>query len=599
MKTEPVLRLYQQEAINQTEAMIAFGSTNLILSAPTSWGKSLYIAALCKLYSEDNIVIMVNIEQLINQIADTLTSMNLEYSIVKAGRDKDFNQDAKIHIVMSQTFYARADKLNLKADKLIIDERHKEYDTPRTQLLINSLKPKCIIGCSATPYDSQGFALYDSEVIETATGQTLTDDGFLTPLKYYIPRWSEKIDYSRVKKHGNDYTTGALEEIINTPKHIELIIASMNELDAKNKKTLVFCSSIAQADNIAEALKAEGYNSIAYHSKKSNIQNQRALESFRTNEKFTGSDEDIEGRHLFDDQLDSSWNAPIKCLVSINKLAIGFDVSDIQLGVIARPTKIRSLMVQIVGRMKRLSPNKPYAEILDMAQLVSHHGFVDTDHFKPPERGPSTELNKQFLENATKELKLDNLIAILDDDNLTAVNRTLYDIKIEELKNTKVKLREMTPRELINKLHVEEDPVIIIAIAVTLFAELYGEEYTAKNGKIVKNFRTPSSVTWISELWIELLPTQDEYHQRKYLKSLKTRIINMLKDKSSIWGLRFFIEWLISEDAPEPELKVEESTHTMKIDGIEVEIEDSDIPFGLLLPLVPILSLSTYTQGLV
>ncbi len=351
------LRLYQQLAIDETEARIAFGSDNLILSAPTSWGKSIYIAALCLLYKEDDIVIMVNIEPLIQQISDTLTKMNLDHSIIKAGRDKDYNANARIHIVMSQTYYARANTLNLKADKLIIDERHKEYDTPRTKLMIDKLKPQAIIGCSATPYNSRGLLLSGSEIIETATGQSLTDDGFLTPLKYYVPRWSEKIDYSRVKKHGNDYTTGALDEIINTPKHVELIVHSMNELNAKSKKTLVFCSSIAQADNIAEALKADGYNAIAYHSKKTPVQNQRVLDSFRNNTPFAGSDEDIEGRHLFNEQADDSWNNPISCLVSINKLAIGFDVPDIELGVIARPSKIRSLMVQIVGRNKRLSRN--------------------------------------------------------------------------------------------------------------------------------------------------------------------------------------------------------------------------------------------------
>jgi len=349
------LRLYQQEALDTIEAMIAFGSDNIILSAPTSYGKSIVIAALCNLYKDENIVIMVNIEPLITQIESALEAFNLKASIIKSGRDKDFDPDAHIHIVMSQTFYARTDSLNIKADKLIIDERHKEYDTPRTRLLIDTLKPKHIIGFSATPYDSQGFKLPNSEIIETATGETLTREGFLTPLRYYVPRWSEKIDYSSVKKHGNDYTTGALDEIINTPKHIELIIESMNKLDAKNKKTLVFCSSIAQADNIAEALKSDGYNAIAYHSKKSKQQNQRVLESFRNNAPFTGSDEDIEGRHLFNDQLDSSWNAPVQCLVSINKLAIGFDVPDIQLGVILRPSKIRSLMVQIIGRSKRLS----------------------------------------------------------------------------------------------------------------------------------------------------------------------------------------------------------------------------------------------------
>ncbi|MCD6435637.1 MAG: DEAD/DEAH box helicase family protein [Clostridiales bacterium] len=593
------LRLYQQEAVDQTEAMIAFGSTNLILSAPTSWGKSIYISALCKTFPNDKIVIMINIEPLIDQIASTLKAMDIDYSILKAGRDKEFDESKRVQIVMSQTYYARSETINIKADKLIIDERHKEYDTPRTNLIIDELKPQCIIGCSATPYDSQAFALEDAEIIETATGQSLTDEGHLTPLRYYVPRWSEKIDYSRVKKHGNDYTTGALEEIINTPKHIELIIDSMNDLKAKDKKTLVFCSSISQADNIAEALKTNGYKAIAYHSKKTDKQNERVLESFRNNTPFVGSDEDVEGRHLFNDQMDDSWKEPITCLVSINKLAIGFDVPDIELGVIVRPSKIRSLMVQIVGRMKRLFPGKQYAEILDMAQLVSHHGFVDTDHYEPPQRGPSSDINKQFLDEATKHLKLEMLIAILDEQKLIPINRKLYDIKIDKLKSTKVRLNDMQPIDLINKMEVTTDPVTIIAIVVTLFSKLYGETYTAKNSKEVKNFRNPNAVTWISELWTELLPQQDEYHQRKYIKALKTRSRNMLKDKSSVWGLRFFIEFLIKEDTPEPELDTEESKpnpYTLEIDGIEVEIEDSDIPFGLLF-LVPLLEYSSYIQG--
>ena len=238
-------------------------------------------------------------------------------------------------------------------------------------------------------------------------------------------------------------------------------------------------------------------------------------------------------------------------------------------------------MVQIVGRMKRLAPNKKYAEILDMAQLVSYHGFVDTDHYEPPERGISSELNKELLENATRHLKLENLISILDDTKLESISRTIYNARIEELKNNKTKLRDMEPRELVNKLYIEDDPVMIIAIAVTLFAELYGESYVAKNGKTVKNFRNSNSVEWISELWTELLPKQDSYHQRKYIKALKTRTINMIKDKSSIWGLRFFIEFLIKEDTPE-EIEEDDSSrnpYIIKVDGIEVEIEDSDIPF--------------------
>lgn len=145
---------------------------------------------------------MVNIEPLIDQIGEALTSLGMTYSIIKAGRDSEFDHKERIHIVMSQTFYARSENLDIKCDKLLIDERHVEYDTPRTKKLIENLSPESIIGTSATPYDSNGFLLHGSEIIETATGRNLTDGGFLCPLRYYIPKWAERIDYSKVKIQG-------------------------------------------------------------------------------------------------------------------------------------------------------------------------------------------------------------------------------------------------------------------------------------------------------------------------------------------------------------------------------------------------------------
>ena len=573
------LRQYQQDAIDQTEAMVAFGSTNLILSATTSWGKSAYISALCKLYAEDNIVIMVNIEPLIQQIADTLESMNIEYSIIKAGREKDFNQDAKIHIVMSQTFYKRHKDINIKADKLIIDERHIEYDTKRTNLLIDKLNPKTIIGCSATPFTGSGFKLKDAEIVETATGQSLQDEGFLTPLKYYVPRWAEEVDYSRVRKTGNEYITSEIDAIINTPQHIENIVKSMNDLNAKSKKTLVFCSSIEQCDNIAAKLIEDGYRASAYHSKISTAQNQRILKSFKHNTEYSGSDEQLDSTNLFNN--DAINTDPIKCLVSVSKLAVGFSVTDIELGVIPRKTLRRSTIQQIIGRMRRLHPGKEFAEILDLSQIISSHGFVDTDHYEPPEQTEDTLANKIAITQATQELKLQNLIALLpQSDKPILVTREGYIKALAKLQVDKRRLSNLSEFELKNKLYITTDPVILISIAVTLMALKHGDTYQAKNGKEVKRYKTPSGVTWMSELWTDLLPKQEPYFKRKYIKSLRTRILNMVEDKSSIWGLRFFITYLIEQDiiAPEPEPN-NQATNSYEIVYEGIGITEDEIPF--------------------
>ena len=101
--------------------------------------------------------------------------------------------------------------------------------------------------------------------------------------------------------------------------------------------------------------------------------------------------------------------------------------------------------------------------------------------------------------------------------------------------------------------------------------------YVAKNGKTVKNFVNPNSIEWMSELWATLLPDQPEYYKKKYIKALRTRGLNMLKDSSSIWGIRFFIEFLIKEDSLSREM-MEQSKNEEKVDIVFEGFED-EAPF--------------------
>ena len=355
MNKKLVLRDYQQQALDEIEACIVFGSEEIVLDATTSFGKTAIMAGICEKYDDLHIVIMVNIEPLIDQIADTLKKMHISYSILKAGREKDFLPDARINIIMSQTYYARAESgtHDIKADLLIIDERHREYDTPRTEKLIKDLNPATIIGLTGTPYDANGFALKNAEIISTTSSKELTEQGYLSPLKFYVPRWAEDVNYAKVKRSGADYSLTSLDEIIGTPRHIANIIDSMNKLNAKNKKTLVFASTIEMCDKLENALDVAGYNAVAYHSKKSKKQNQRTMESFKNNIPYAGSDEQLSENNLFNSE--DTTEQSVKCIVSVSKLNIGFSVEDIDLGVMVRKMGPRSLWVQSGGRLKRKS----------------------------------------------------------------------------------------------------------------------------------------------------------------------------------------------------------------------------------------------------
>ncbi len=599
------LRNYQQQAIDIIEGSVIMGSTNLILRAPTSWGKSAAISGLCKIYSDKHIVIMVNIEPLIGQISETLTAMDIDHSILKAGRESEFNENATIQIVMSQTYYARADKLSIKADILIIDERHIEYDTQRTTKLIKDLEPEVIIGTTATPWDSNGYKLKDSEIINTYGINELVAEGFLCPIKYYVPQWAEKIDYSKVKRSGSDYSMASLDEIVNTEKHIDMSVKAMNKLKARDKKTLVFCTSIDQCDHIARKLQEDGYQAIAYHSKNSKTQNQRILDSFTDQTPYTGSDDEHDNTDLFNHDEKQKDHASIKCLCSVAKLTTGFSDSSIELGVNLRATKVLSLLHQIVGRLMRIHPNKEFAEFLDLGGCLSLHGFPE-DPYDPPVRQLYTEDNKRVMDEALGHLQMEHLgLTIGEEPEL--ITREKYELRIQEIKANSKRLSEMTTKELSSKMELESDPVVIIAILATLFDKIHcgpmknkwGKTvrgYRAKNDKDVTNFLNGNSIDWMSELWVEQLESQDEYKTRKFLKALRTRSKNLLREKGSIWSIRFFITWLLDQDKDDIVFKPKEADpedNTVAIVYEGFDITEEDIPFSLIFQ-ASVLSYASY-----
>lgn len=344
------LRQYQQEAVDEVLSSIAFGSNRLIVEAPTSYGKSIVISEIANQLDGD-IVILLNISPLIDQISDTLTKIGVSHSVLKAGEDKRFNPDERIQIVMAQTLYARLDKINISADYILQDEIHKEYDTKRTTAIINKLKPKCIVGFTATPYDKDGFLLPDSELIRTKTVKELEDDGFLTPMDYYIPRFAETIDISSVKVKGQDYDQNQIEDLRGN-EYDQGCIAALDELNCKSKKGIVFCSSIEDADKFASIMRTNDYSAYSYHSKSK--EKDAVMESFQNNTPLVLKNPLAEKNTLFEKHESHIEQEPVKVLVAVDKLNIGFSVEDIEFGLSRRVSRIKSLITQMYGRVIRL-----------------------------------------------------------------------------------------------------------------------------------------------------------------------------------------------------------------------------------------------------
>lgn len=553
---EIVLRYYQNEAIDETLAALTFGSDNVVVNSPPASGKSIMIAETARQLCDGNkkkIVISLTISALVDQIAKHLDMIKADYSVLKAGRESEFDDTKQIQVCQAQTLHARLEKLDkFKANYYIQDEVHREYQTKRTRDILEHLEIDSRIGYSGTPYDESGFLLDGCELITTTTAIDLQNQGYLCPIKYFVPKWAEQIDFSGLKKSGNDYAEKDLNDIINTDNHLRLAIESMNQLNAKSKKTMVFCTGIEQAEKFTKMLNDNGYKAFAYHSKVDKKEAEKIIQAFINNTKYTPKIVDSDQPTLFDNNnIDSKLSgSEVECLVSINKLGIGFDCPDVKLGVQLRPTKIKSLYIQQVMRLARKHECKEFSEYLDLGQTLSTHGF-HTDIYNPPKRTGDKVVDQLALQEANQN-NLEDLQVILDANNLEEITFNSYNTKIQAIKNSlRRNLYDLSIKELAAAFDIAKDHKEIITIATIIYTYKYGRpvsktgkeyDYRPENFWSISTFgdNTDFHVLYDMQYYFDKYPDM----KSQWIKALRTRCRTIIKEGKKLFSITGFIKFL-------------------------------------------------------
>ena len=600
-----VFRQYQSDIIDETLAAVEFGSYNIVIDSPAGSGKSIIIAKTAQhLALKGKVVISITITALLDQIAEHLDLVGQDYSILKAGRESEFDITKQVQLVQAHTLHARLSTTKVDADYFLMDEVHREYKTDRTSAILNFLNPKARIGYSGTCYDQAGFALENAEMLTTTTVQNLQDQGYLCPIKYFVPKWAEQVDFSQVKSSGNDYNNAELERIINTTEHLQLAIESMNQMDAKNKKTLVFCSSIEQADKFTNMLNQAGYEAMSFHSKSDNSDD--ILHAFKHNVPFKKTNKkqkDQDTGDLFEDMpmaMNSEPEKYVRCLVSINRLGIGFDCPDVVLGVQLRPTMVRSLFIQQVMRMARTHSSKKFSEYLDLAQTTSRFGF-HTDHYVPLQRTGDKALDKKAMQDLEATYALDDISVVLDSDEPTFITRDSYVAQLEAIKKSLEKdLKSMSIQDLAKAYDLAKTHTDVITIACLIYTWKYGKP-VAKGSGHSYNYKPEQfwSASFFGKPDFHVLHDMQYYFdefptmQKQWIKSLKTRCRNIIKEELGLFRITGFIQFLrnkhveesvsmIDEYRKPEEDSEEEYSYPIPLstkDFQMIDIDDSEIPF--------------------
>lgn len=309
------LRKYQKEAITGLKSLIHSGAKRPILGMPTGAGKTVTFAYIVSsaLSKGSKVLVVAHRKELIEQARNTMSAYGVDVE--------------EVHFGMVQTFVRSPHKIPA-VDLCIVDECH----IGNFRRFIDLLNPKTqVIGVTATPLGaSKKKPLRDTfdDVFYSVQISELLEMGYLSFPNYHI--W--KLDESNLKKDTKgEFTASSQASVFSINNLLEAV-------DNRVGKTIIFCSSVAQCEQVYEAI--DERRKFVVHSKMPYDDRKDRVDMFKR----------LEGGIM------------INCGI----LTAGFDCPDIETVIVYRATTSLPLWLQMVGRGARVTESKNNFYVFDL-----------------------------------------------------------------------------------------------------------------------------------------------------------------------------------------------------------------------------------------
>ncbi len=351
------LRPYQKVAVSQVISSFVSGREKMYIQMATGTGKTAVAAAIiAKLLTMGKIkkvLFMVDRDSLATQTVNKLNEYGLgEYWEIKRLTTNPSDRYADI-LVSTVQMLATGDKFALYPndffDLIILDECHRSYfgDWHKVvEYFRKGDKKAVILGLTATPSDKETVntdRYFGPPVFRYTYRQAVKDD-ILADTVYY--KFQTNVDLYGIHELGFDFDPEDLGRAVDVPQRNERIAEKYFEVinfekEKKLKKALVFAASIQHANNLRYAF-IRKYNELM-----GLPPDDAEAEDFIV-AIHTGMPDAKDLIREF-----QRINGRIKIAVSIDMLSTGIDAPDIEVLVMARPTKSKVLYAQMKGRGAR------------------------------------------------------------------------------------------------------------------------------------------------------------------------------------------------------------------------------------------------------
>ncbi len=356
---------------------------------PTGAGKTILFSRLAQDYQPRRTLILAHREELITQAVDKLRVSTGIEAQVEMGGDRA-SLDAPVVVASIQTLMREKRRERWPQDHfglVVVDEAHHALANGYLDTLGHFHDHAKVLGVTATSDrgDKKNLGKYFENIACEVSLLDLINQGWLAPIK--VKTVPLGINLRGVRTSHGDFSADDLGHALEP--YLEQIADVL--VEHRHRKTLVFLPLIAVSKRFAEICRERGL--LAEHVDGQTKERKATLERFKRDE--------------------------TRILCNAMLLTEGYDEPSIDCIVCLRPTKVRALYSQIIGRGTRMHGGKDHLLVLDFLWQSEEHSLMRPANLIAEDDVDAKALTEKIgaegdLEEAREEVNADRTRSLTD-----------------------------------------------------------------------------------------------------------------------------------------------------------------------------------------
>ena len=349
------LRTYQQEAVQAIQKQWQDGFSKTLLVLPTGCGKTIVFAKVTEecVREGKRVLILAHRGELLDQAADKLYKTTGIRSSLEKAESSCLDSWYRVTVGSVQTLMREKRLTQFDPDYfdvIIIDEAH-HCISDSYQRILDYFGAAQVLGVTATPDrgDMKNLgSVFESLAYEYTLPRAIKE-GYLSPIKAVtIPL---KLDLTGVSTQAGDFKASDIDTALDP--YLYQIAEEMKNY-CKNRKTVVFLPLVKTSQKFREILLEKGFSAAEVNG---------------------GSEDRAE---ILEDFDKGKYNVLCNSML----LTEGWDCPSVDCIIVLRPTKVRGLYCQMVGRGTRLCEGKKDLLLLDFLWHTERHELCRPAHLR-------------------------------------------------------------------------------------------------------------------------------------------------------------------------------------------------------------------------